>query len=215
MQLRQSRASAVVVQRVPVDEMDWFMEWQRRITVEAEEFEGYQGSDLYPPSDSLHNEWVVVIHFEDQKSLQQWIGSEVRTVLVQKLSKRLGNFNLRVLPRGFGSWFADLALDTDQAAPPSWKMALIVLLGLYPTVMLLTMFAGPYTHGYGLATAMLIGNILSVAILQWLVLPALNKMLAPWIKANSSDQRVLSVGGFFLILACLGGLALLFRQLTG
>ena len=63
--------------------------------------------------------------------------------------------------------------------------------------------------------AMLIGNALSVSILQWAVMPVLNSLLAPWLKANSEKQRAFSVGGLFLILVLLAGLALLFRQVTG
>ena len=94
-------------------------------------------------------------------------------------------------------------------------MALTVLLGLYPTVMALTLFPGPYIEPLGLAVAMLIGNALSVSILQWAVMPALNSLLTPWLKANAEKQRALSVGGLFLILVLLTGLALLFRQVTG
>ncbi len=94
-------------------------------------------------------------------------------------------------------------------------MALTVLLGLYPTVMVLTLFPGPYIEPLGLAFAMLIGNALSVSILQWAVMPALNSVLAPWLKANSEQQRVFSVGALFLILVLLTGMALLFRQVTG
>jgi len=98
---------------------------------------------------------------------------------------------------------------------PSWKMALTVLLGLYPTVMVLTLFPGPYTEPLGLALAMLIGNALSVSILQWAVMPVLNSLLAPWLRANSEQRRAYSVGGLFLILFFLAGFALLFRQVTG
>ena len=94
-------------------------------------------------------------------------------------------------------------------------MALTVLLGLYPTVMLLALFPGPYTEHLGIAVAMLIGNALSVCILQWAVMPVLNSLLAPWLKANSEQQRAFSIGGTLLILVLLGSLALLFRRVTG
>jgi hypothetical protein len=45
--------------------------------------------------------------------------------------------------------------------------------------------------------------------------PALTTLLAPWLKANSDKQRAFSIGGLFLILVLLVGLALLFRQVTG
>jgi antibiotic biosynthesis monooxygenase (ABM) superfamily enzyme len=215
LEVRVSRASAVVVQRVPAASADWFMEWQRGITGAAEGVAGYRGTGVYPPAESQRDEWVVVIHFADEKSLQEWLGSTVRAQWVEKLQAQVGDFELKGLPGGFGSWFVGLAHGPEGAPPPSWKMALTVLLGLYPTVMLLTLFPGPYTEPLGLAFAMLIGNALSVSILQWAVMPVLNILLASWLKANSDKQRAFSIGMLFVILILLVVLAFLFRQVTG
>jgi antibiotic biosynthesis monooxygenase (ABM) superfamily enzyme len=191
------------------------MEWQSGVTGAAEGFAGYRGTEVYPPGDSQRNEWVVVIHFDDEMSLEGWLGSPVRAQWVKKLKAQIGEFDLKALPGGFGSWFAGLAHGPERMPPPSWKMALTVLLGLYPTVMTLTLFAGTYMEPLGMALAMLIGNALSVCILQWAVMPALNSMLAPWLRANAKEKTVLSVGGLFLILVLLTGMAFLFRQVTG
>jgi uncharacterized protein len=214
-EVRASRASAVVVQRVPAALADRFMEWQRGVTGAAEVFAGYQDTDVYPPGDGEQNEWVVVIHFDDEKSLQGWLDSSVRAQWVEKLRAQVGEFELKALPGGFGPWFAGQTEGKDRTPPPAWKMALTVLLGLYPTVMVLTLFPGPYLQPMGLALAMLISNALSVSILQWAVMPALNPVLAPWLNANSEKQRGFSVGGLFLIVVLLAGLALLFRRVTG
>jgi uncharacterized protein len=152
----------------------------------------------------------VVVHFENERSLQGWLDSNVQAQWVDKLHAQFGNFELRPLSVGFDSWFTCLGQN-----PPSWKVAVAVLLGIYPTVMALTFFSEPYTKPLGMAVAMLIGNTLGVAILQWAVMPALNSLLAPWLKANSEKQRAFSIGGLFLILALLAGFALLFRQVTG
>ena len=215
MEVHISRASAVVVQQVPPVLAEWFMEWQSGVTGAAEGFAGYRGTEVYPPGDSQRNEWVVVIHFDDEQSLQGWLDSSVRSQWVEKLQAQVGDFELKTLPGGFGSWFTGLAHGPEQTAPPSWKMALTVLLGLYPTVMALTLFPGPYVEPLGLALAMLIGNALSVSILQWAVMPVLNSLLAPWLKANSENDRALSVGGILLIVVLLTGSALMFRQVTG
>jgi antibiotic biosynthesis monooxygenase (ABM) superfamily enzyme len=191
------------------------MEWQRGVTGAAEHFSGYRETDVYPPADGMRDEWVVVIHFDDEKSLQGWLESSVRAQWVESLETRVGAFELKALPGGFGCWFADSADGSDRTHPPAWKMAMTVLLGLYPTVMALTLFPGPYTAPLGLAWAMLIGNALSVSILQWLVMPVLNSLLAPWLKADSAQQRAFSVGGVFLILVLLAGFAFMFHQVTG
>lgn len=215
MELRISRASAVVVQHVPAVHADWFMEWQRGVSGAAQSFSGYRGTDVFPPNDTQHDEWVVVIHFDDEDTLKGWLDSSIRHQWVERLKAHVGNFELKALPGGFSAWFSSLEQDTQAFAPPAWKMALAVLLGLYPTVMVLTLFPGPYTQPLGLAVAMLIGNALSVSILQWVVMPFLNKVLAPWLTANSEQQKAVSIGGLVLILGLLAVCALFFRQITG
>jgi len=213
-EVRVSSASAVVVQQVPLEAVDWFMEWQRGVSKASETFAGYRGADVYLPVGGTQGEWVVVIHFIDQSALQCWLTSPVRQEWVDKLQAKIGGFRLTTLAGGFAAWFAGLARGT-QEMPPSWKMVVTVLLGLYPTVMLLTLFVGPYTNPLGLALSMLIGNALSVALLQWAVMPVLTALLGPWLKANGKQQRLLSIGGFLVILLVLVGLAVLFRLTSG
>lgn len=215
MELRGRRASSVIVHRVPTESVDRFLEWQRGITQAAEGFAGYQATDVYPPADPRSQEWVVVIHFDDREALQRWLDSSVRAEWTAKLPSAFQDFHLKMLPTGFGPWFAGLVGGPERALPPSWKMALTVLLGLYPTVMLLTWLVGPHTAPLGLALSMLIGNALSVSILQWAVMPILNALLAPWLQVKADRSKALSVGGPFLILLLMGGLVVLFRRLMG
>ena len=62
---------------------------------------------------------------------------------------------------------------------------------------------------------MRVGNILSAAILEWAVMPLLNRALAPWLAAHGRDGRLVSVAGAALIVAALLGLALLFTLVGG
>ena len=215
MAVRVSRASSVIVHRVPPAMAERFVALQDSLTVTVEAFAGYQGTDVYPPADRAGSEWVVVIHFADADSLQRWLDAPVRTEWVKKVRREVGDFRLETLPTGFGSWFLGRKTDADAELPPGWKMVVIVLLGLYPTVLLLTLTVGRFTDPLGLAVAMLIGNALSVSILQYAVMPILTQAFGPWLHANASAQRLTSAAGLGLILLLLGGLTVLFRQITG
>ena len=215
MDIRGARVSTVVVQRVPADRVPRFLECQRGLTEAAKGFPGYQATELFPPADDRHEEWVAVIHFDDQESLQRWLDSPVRAEWVKKLRDEIGDFQLKTLPSGFGVWFAGLATGPEGKPPPSWKIAMTVLLGLYPTVMLLAVLIGRYLNPLGMAASMLISNTLSVAIGQWVMMPPLTNVLGPWLHANAPDKRVLSIGGLVLMWLFLGGLVVLFRVVTG
>jgi antibiotic biosynthesis monooxygenase (ABM) superfamily enzyme len=215
MDIRGARVSTVVVQRVPADRVERFLECQRGLTQAAESCPGYQGTELYPPADDRHQDWVSVIHFNDQDSLQHWIDSPVRADWIKKLRDEIGDFRLQTLPSGFGAWFAGLETGAEGQPPPSWKIAMTVLLGLYPTVMLIALLLGRYLNPLGMSVSMLIGNTLSVAMTQWVVIPPLMNALGPWLRANSPRKKALSFGGLVLIGLLLGGLAILFRAVAG
>ena len=72
-----SRASSVISQVIPPGARDVFLEWQRGISAAAAEFPGYQTTEVYPPQ-AGDQEWVVVVHFGDAKSLQDWLDSPKR-----------------------------------------------------------------------------------------------------------------------------------------
>jgi antibiotic biosynthesis monooxygenase (ABM) superfamily enzyme len=199
------------VQQIQPADTDWFLEWQRGVAAAAESFPGYKDTDVFPPDDGQRNEWVVVIHFEDDKSLREWLDSPIRAQWVAKLRARVGRFELKALSGGFAPWFASLTRQRDASSPPSWKMALTVLLGLYPTVMLLALFPGPYLNPLGFALAMLISNALSISLLEWAVMPVLTTVLDRWLKANEAKQRPVSIGGLLVIICLLGSLVILFR----
>ena len=214
LEVRGARASSVIVQRIDPGAAEVFMEWQRGITTAAAEFLGYQATEVYSPA-GQQEEWVVILHFDDAGSLQSWLDSPTRADWLAKRPSEIGDYRLRTLPTGFGAWFAGLTDATRGALPPSWKIALSVLLALYPTVMVLSILGVAPPSRFGLSVAMLISNILSVATLQWAVTPALTPLLRPWLFANEPHQRALSLGGLVAILLLLGGTAVLFRLVTG
>ena len=85
-----ARASAAVVQHVPPEAEAEFKQWQRRVTAAVECFPGYQGTDLYPPAIGSGDEWVTVIHFEDEASLQDWLDSSERGEMGGEITGQCG-----------------------------------------------------------------------------------------------------------------------------
>ncbi len=214
MEVRTSRASSVIVHRVPPDCSERFLEWQRGISAAVTAFPGYQATDVYPATNE-QQQWVVILHFANPEALRGWLESPVRAEWLTKLRGEEARFQQKTLPSGFGMWFAGLFGPSDTPLPPAWKMALVVLLALYPTVMLLMILVRPYTDPLGMAAATLIGNVLSVALLQWAVTPALQIVLAPWLRARGPQGRAVTLIGLGVVVLVLIGLMFLFRAVTG
>ena len=207
LRLRGPRASTVITQHYPADKADTFMAWQREVAALAGAYPGYQATEVYPPTGG-GDEWVIIIHFDDEAKLQAWLDAPERAAWLAKLPDEALGFRQHTMPTGFGSWVAGQTADGTPI--PSWKSFLLVLLGLYPVVMLLTLVVSPRTVDLGTAFAMLIGNVISVAILEWAVMPLLNRALAPWLAAHGRDGRLVSVGGAILIIAAVLAMAVMF-----
>ena len=79
-----------------------------------------------------------------------------------------------------------------------------VLLGLYPTVMILDLTASrllvaAHLPGY---LALFISNVLSVILLTWAVMPVLNKALAFWLLPSGPNPARTNVIGAALVVLC-------------
>src|SRR5262245_49433054 len=91
LEIRGARASSIIAQRIPSDAAEAFLEWQRGISAAAALFPGYQTTEIYPPS-GHQEEWVVVIHFDDLKTLKDWLDSPERAAWVAKIPCETRNF---------------------------------------------------------------------------------------------------------------------------
>jgi len=92
---------------------------------------------------------------------------------------------------------------------PVWKVNLLVLLVLYPTVEVLRVLLRslPLDGPSGL----LLANVCSVALTGWWLVPWVSRLCRPWLEGTGSrrGQRLTLTA----ILASLGLLLLLFRSL--
>jgi uncharacterized protein len=76
--------------------------------------------------------------------------------------------------------------DTHPAAPPAvpprWKMAVVVWLAIYPTLTFLLWLAGPTIASWALALRTLTLTAVLVPLMVFLLLPAIQRLLAPWLR---------------------------------
>jgi antibiotic biosynthesis monooxygenase (ABM) superfamily enzyme len=91
----------------------------------------------------------------------------------------------------------------------------MVLLGLYPTVMVLALTLTPHVNRLGLAVAMFISNVASCAILEWLVSPLIRLFIEPWLQARGKEGRARNLVGTALIVAALLAMVVVFYFLAG
>ncbi|NMD58756.1 UNVERIFIED_ORG: hypothetical protein FNL38_1011252 [Nocardia globerula] len=172
--------TVVVSHRVSDDNIEEFLAWQDRLREVESTFEGFRGTELFRPVDGVQDEWTTLYRFDSAAHLDTWLTSPERQELLAE-GRRFHDFELRTVDNSFGSWFA-FDENGNEAPPPSdTKTAIAVWVGLYPTVVLLTLALSPLKMPLWLG--LLVGNLLSSFIMSFFTMPYyVNRLLSRWLR---------------------------------
>ncbi|MCV7420305.1 antibiotic biosynthesis monooxygenase [Mycobacterium yunnanensis] len=202
--------TVVVSHRVDAEQVAEFLAWQEEIRAAEATFAGFRGSEIFRPVEGVQEEWTISYKFDDAEHLDAWLTSEVRQRLLS--DERFADFSLRRIDHSFGTWF-DYG-DTDAPPPSDFKTSIAVWMGLYPTVVILTLLTAPL--GMPLWLGMLVGNLLSSFVMSYVVMPFYgNPILRFWMSpGKDARQPLTNLAGFALVLAINAAWAILFYLVT-
>lgn len=74
----------------------------------------------------------------------------------------------------------------DPSPPPRWKMAIATYLGVVPVIMTLALTLGPLIRSWNFVLYNLVFNACVVALLTWVVMPVITRILHRWLSRNGS-----------------------------
>lgn len=194
-------SSTVIVQRVKADAVEKYREWSLAINTACSEFPGFVELEVFEPIVG-GNEFVIVVRFRTAAESQAWHSSEICKQLLEKAAPYLQERVVHNPSSVYSSWFGKTeSSSTSRPATPPWKEALVVLLALYPTVMLLTLFVvEPLFSGWSMATSMYAGNLMSVALLTWVLMPRMSRWLSFWLSPRPENEPRASYLGLAVVL---------------
>lgn len=178
---------------VPGMESD-FLAAQEKITSASAPFPGSEGTVLFPPA--LTGQWMSVVRFRTGRDLGTWMRSTARADVLPEVTASLTrNFTQsgRIAP--FGATVR--TEDGLTEITPGWKVAMLVLLVVYPTVMTLTCFVAPVITGFGSPPwlTLFISQVTSTALLQWAFIPIAWRGFRRWMDPVDGRGLGISVRG--------------------
>jgi uncharacterized protein len=178
----------VFTHHVRKGKVDDYRAWRRKTITAQAHYPGYLATDSFEPRGQLQDEWVDIVRYDSVDHLNTWMKSEERQKLLEELTPIAESVHEHRLATGLEGWFnLNRRADEPVNVPPAWKQALSVLLALYPTVMILGLIVNPWMQNLTFPVQMLIGNILSVALLTWLIMPVVTRVLNFWLSPPTSD----------------------------
>lgn len=191
---RSGTVTVVVTHRVKDGQQDAYRRWQKGIDAAVSRFRGFVSTEVFEPR-AGQPDWVVVFRFDNNDNLQRWFDSRERADWLARAEPLLESVKLHKVHGGLGGWFQLHPQGGGARVAPAWKQAMTVLLALYPTLMILLMVLSPQLAKLDLPVAvqMLISNVVSIALLTWLVMPASTRVLRPWLDPRA-DPRTTAIG---------------------
>jgi hypothetical protein len=171
--------TVVFSQRIAPSNDVAFMKLHEDVVARLGEFEGFLGSDVFPPVDGIQDEHVIVASFASRPDLDRWLGSPERQSWLDRVEHLIEGDRTMNVVGGFGGWFP--AHPSHPGGPKRWKQAVAVLIALFPTVLVITVIRNAIAPDMNLVLSILVGNIISVAILSFLLMPRLTKLMGPWL----------------------------------
>lgn len=205
--------SMVISTRVKPGREAEFKAWERRIAAAQARAPGFQGYRFEPPVPGLHEDWLAILRFDSDASLQGWMESPVRAGLVAESAAFTEEFHTRLVRTGFESWFG--AGDPAAAMAPAWKQNMVVLSLLYPVVFLFGWaVATPLLQGrlgWPFWFALFIGNVFSVLVLSKLV-PLVCGVLGWWLTPKEPSPRIDAMGAALVVAAYAVSLLVFWRM---
>lgn len=155
--------------------------WLEGVAEAAAAFEGYRGTTTLKPSGQApagaHDEYLAMLHFDSAACRDRWLDSAEHRRWLRLLEAIPVEHEEVCTHSGLQRWFT----RPSTPAPADYKIAALILLGLYPLVLLLDVALGPLTKQLPPALAALIGLLISVPAMVWIVLPLLSKLFARWL----------------------------------
>lgn len=178
--------TVVVSHRVQPDDLDDFLAWQDRLRLAESKFDGFRGAELFRPIDGVQAEWTAMYRYATAEDLDKWLTSDERKRLLAE-GKKFSEFHLQTVDSSFGSWFA-FDGDGDGSPPSDVKTSLAVWMGLYPTVVFLSLALSPLHMPLWLS--LLIGNLFSSFAMTFLTMPFyVNPLLKRWLRPPPNDNK--------------------------
>jgi antibiotic biosynthesis monooxygenase (ABM) superfamily enzyme len=205
--------TVVVSHRVNPENVEEFLNWQERLRLAESKFEGFRGTELFRPLEGVQDEWTALYRYENAADLDKWLISKQRQELLAEGAK-FSDFSSRTIDNSFGSWFA-FDEHGDEAPPPSeTKTSVAVWVGLYPTVVLLTLALSPLKMPLWLG--LLIGNLLSSFAMSFITMPYyVNPLLKRWLRPPADVPRTrTNLRGIAIVAAATVFWALVFYLVT-
>lgn len=175
----------LMIRRTPLPEKQRQFERALADTIQvALTFPGHLGVTVLCPEGDESGEYRLIVKYDSSENLRRWERSPEAAYCFAKL------FELEAKPAvfdrlcGLETWFTLPPLEPGPVPfvpPPRYKMAIVTMVGVLPTITVLLYLLAPLMAGLPLfARALILGPIM-VMLMTYIIMPLLTRLFKRWL----------------------------------
>src|SRR5438128_3494793 len=134
---------------------------------------------LVPPPGSESREFGILRTFHDGKERDAFYDSPMFKAWDERARTLTEGEPVYRQLHGLEAWFR-----SPHNPPPRWKMAVATFLGVFPVAMVLNLTLGPVIRSWSFIVSNAVFNACVVALLTWVVMPIVTRILRRWLQAT-------------------------------
>ena len=176
-------ATMVITHRVRTDEHAQYERWLDEIQPMCKAWPGHLDWHILRPVKGLPETFTVVIRFDTQAHLQQWMASSERARLIDSVRPLLVTPDNVHVSSGLDFWFT--SPDSNAKVPVRWKQYLMTWSAIYPLVLGVPLAVVPVLAKLGVPDTLPLHTLavtgVVVFLMVYVVMPRYTRLMQRWL----------------------------------
>ncbi|QJR36848.1 antibiotic biosynthesis monooxygenase [Gemmatimonas groenlandica] len=172
--------TVVVTRRVKAGRQAEYEAWLTQLLRDVTALPGYLGTTVHRPPPGGPREYTSVFRFDSIASLRAFESSDLRRHALQAVSSLVEADAAWRQLSGLEFWFSPPA-GTVVPQPSRARMAIVMVVVVYALVLSIGQLVGVALAGAPSAMRLLVTIVIEVALMTWVIMPRLTRVLARWI----------------------------------
>ncbi|MBD1876913.1 antibiotic biosynthesis monooxygenase [Nodosilinea sp. FACHB-131] len=146
----------------------------------ASTFEGYLGSSVFRPNEQNPSEYRIIFKFDHLENLKRWENSSARQRFLSEAREITTNNGTFSIVTGLETWFT-LPAKPGIKPPARYKMVVVSGVAIFVINRGLALLPTAWLAPFPPLVQLLILVFITTALMTYVVMPRLTKLLAGWL----------------------------------
>jgi antibiotic biosynthesis monooxygenase (ABM) superfamily enzyme len=176
-------ATVVITHRVCSEKHADYEKWLDEITPFCKATPGYLDWHLIEPIPGLSETYTIIIRFDTNAHLKDWMDSQTRARLIEQVQPLLVTGDDFFISSGLDFWFTPAGAKAK--VPARWKQALTTWSAIYPLVLCVPLVVMPVLQYLQIPNNKFITTFVLTAIIVclmvYVIMPRYTKLIQRWL----------------------------------